>query len=111
MNFGPIVIDLDCRCMVLFFSEPTEEPPVTTEEPPVTTEEPPVTTKEPEPVTTTTRKPKTTTTRKPVTTTTRKPGPKECHGTYLYGHAFDEWCNENCNAMPPFCPKNMCECD
>jgi hypothetical protein len=25
--------------------------------------------------------------------------------------ANDPWCNSNCNATPPYCPKDLCQCD
>ncbi|XP_068249639.1 uncharacterized protein [Palaemon carinicauda] len=43
-------------------------------------------------------------------TTTTEPS---CHGTngWEVQDGMDEWCERNCNHVPPFCPAPYCICD
>jgi len=33
-----------------------------------------------------------------------------CHGVPPWGSAYDDWCNQNCNHVPSYCPASHCDC-
>jgi len=112
-------------------------PKITTKRPTTTTEPPNTTNFESEDETTTENfletttefdAPETTTIQITTTTTTtkspklkkklkrkrkRKKKQKTCHAQGVWKHSagFDDWCNQNCNHRPAYCPKSHCKCD
>merc|ERR1719319_1222613 len=34
----------------------------------------------------------------------------EAIGPFFGNPAFDNWCNQNCNHVPTFCPETFCKC-
>lgn len=64
---------------------------------------------------TTTFIPETTTITSTTTSTTKAPkknGRKVCRaqGVWKFTAGFDDWCDQNCNHRPPYCPPSHCKC-